>query len=88
MESIIGKWIENGHNIYEFNDDGTFRNYSTGTDFKLEGQYSVKTRLFGKDILNIAVATASNTLKFAVNGNTLSLYPDDGGSPIVFERMN
>ena len=88
MEPIIGKWIENGHNVYEFHEDETFRNYSTSTDFKLEGQYYIKKRLFGKDLLTISVSTASNTLKFAVDGNSLSLYPNDGGNPIVFERMN
>jgi len=91
MESIIGKWKTgiDGHNIYEFNDNGTFRNYSNDTEFKLTGQYSVKKRLLRNHLLTISVPNIStNTLTFSVYGNILKLYPNDGGNPIVFERTH
>jgi len=82
MEAIVGKW-KSGSVIYEFNDTGFFDSYSSAErSHGIMGRYSV----IGGRSLKLSTPLSDNTLGFSVYGNTLTLYPDDGGSPIVFER--
>jgi hypothetical protein len=75
---ILGKWKDkDGSGIYEFFSDETFSSTNFGGDF--EGMpYSISGR-------EIRMGRAWNG--FDISGNTLSIYPPDGGSPIVFERV-
>jgi len=84
MGSIVGKWITSGHLVYEFDDNGFFETYTTADRSRgIMGRYSVSGRT-----LSLTVPGKNNSLGFSVYGDTLSLYPDDGGSPIVFDRTN
>jgi len=79
---IIGKWKTgtDGHNIYEFLDSGIVQIYTTA-DRSRDMMY--RYSIVGEGLLRIS----DNTLGFSIYGNTLKLYPNDGGSPIEFERV-
>ena len=83
MGSIVGKWMTGGHHVYEFDDNGFFETYTTADRSRgIMGRYSISG-----NSLSLSVPGKTNTLRFSVYGSSLTLYPDDGGSPIEFNRM-
>jgi len=83
MDSIVGKWIIGDHHVYEFFESGIFETYTTADRSKgIMGRYSI----IGENSLKLTTPLSDNILEFSIYGNTLTFYPDDGGTPIEFKQ--
>ena len=83
---IVGKWKmgTGGHIIYEFFDSGVLQVYTTADRSKdIIGRYSI----VGEGQLRLSTPVSDNILGFSIYGNTLKLYPNDGGNPLEFEQI-
>ena len=84
MNELIGKWIAGGYHVYEFFGNGEFQTYALSSpEKKMKGDYEVRGNLVSLSLYGMGSA---NVNKFDVEGDTLYLYPPDGGSPIEFKR--
>lgn len=77
-EKIVGKW-QGEANVtgYEFDEEGTYKNYFGAPDMPSEGRYMVEGN---KITLTNNNHTGSVVYKFSVNGNTLTMetYSENG----------
>jgi len=78
---LTGKWATSGSRmVYEFYENGLVE--MTDSDGTIMARYSE-----GYNTVTFSISGHSATNRFESSGRTLRLYPPDGGSPIIFERV-
>lgn len=80
MDSIVGKWSHEGHIMYTFFENGLFE--TTDPSVTLMGRY-YRTCIR----ITFSIGNHTSVNDYELSGNILKLYPPDGGSPIVFNRV-